>query len=144
VKRQREARRLPYSAEQMFDLAADVERYPEFLPHWTQAEILHRGTHTLDVRQELDLGIRRIRFDSRATLERPRHLHIDSRAALFRHLTIDWRFTPADGNGCIATLTVELEMRSLFMDAVARRLMQSLTRDIHSRFRERAARLYRG
>jgi coenzyme Q-binding protein COQ10 len=141
VNRQREAHWLPYSAEQMFDLAVDIERYPEFLPHWTQAEIRHRGTNTLDVCQELDLGIQRIRFDSRATLDRPAHLHIDSRAPLFRHLAIDWRFTP-ERDGCIAALTVELEMRSRLMGMLATRLMQSLTRDIHSRFRERAARLY--
>ena len=35
-------RSLPYSAEQMFDLAADVERYPEFLRWWITARIRQR------------------------------------------------------------------------------------------------------
>ena len=33
---------LPYSPEQLFDLAADVERYPEFLPWWVAARVRKR------------------------------------------------------------------------------------------------------
>jgi len=135
---------LPSSTEQMFDLVADIERYPDFLPHWLHAEVRHRGHDTLEVIQELDLGIRRIRFDSRATLDRPAHLHIVSTSAPFRRLAIDWHFTPAARGGCTAALAVELEMRSLLMELLADRLMQSLTRDIYKRFLERAARVYPG
>lgn len=144
MRRQCEAHWLPYSAQQMFDLAADIEHYPDFLPHWLHAEIRHRGHDTLEVRQELDLGIQRIRFDSRATLDRPAHLHIVSTSAPFRRLAIDWRFTPAVRGGCTTALAVELEMRSLLMDLLASRLMQSLTRDVYKRFLERAALIYPG
>jgi coenzyme Q-binding protein COQ10 len=144
MKRRHESHWLPHTPGQMFDLAADIERYPEFLPFWTHARIVRRTEGILTVQQELDLGIQRLRFQSRAELDRPGHLHISSDAALFRRMEIDWRFTPGERDGCIAALTVELEMRSLLMDTLADRLVQLLTRDIFRRFIDRAAALYPG
>lgn len=126
----------------MFDLVVDIEHYPEFLPNWTAARILRREGNVLHVSQEIDLGIRRIAFESRAVMDRPQQLHIRSGAGPFRRLDIDWRFTPATQGGCEITLAVSLEMHSLLLEAVSGRLMELLTRDIFRRFRERAARLY--
>jgi coenzyme Q-binding protein COQ10 len=125
----------------MFDLAADIERYPEFLPHWPQASIRSRDGDVLYVRQEIDLGVRRLEFESRAVLQRPGHLHIDSASGPFRRLSIDWRFTPERG-GCRTVLTVEMEMRSLLLEALTGKLMALLTRDVLAQFRARAAALY--
>ncbi len=46
---------LPFSCERVFDLAADIERYPEFLPGWIAAQVLRRQTHACDVHQILGL-----------------------------------------------------------------------------------------
>jgi coenzyme Q-binding protein COQ10 len=126
----------------MFDLAADIERYPEFLPHWPRATIRSREQDVLHVAQEIDLGVRRLGFESRAVLQRPAHLHIDSTSGPFRRLSIDWRFTPGGQGGCTVALMVEMEMRSLVLEALAGKLMQIMTRDILARFRNRAAALY--
>jgi coenzyme Q-binding protein COQ10 len=141
MRRQSESHRMPWTAEQMFDLAADIERYPEFLPHWPHATIRSREGDVLHVRQEIDLGVRRLRFESRAVLQRPARLHIDAASGPFRRLSIDWRFTP-ERDGCRTALTVEMEMRSLLLEALAGKLMAMLTRDVLARFRERAAALY--
>jgi coenzyme Q-binding protein COQ10 len=132
----------PYTAEQMFDLAADIERYPEFLPHWPHATIRSREQDVLHVLQEIDLGLRRFRFESRAVLRRPAHLHIDSASGPFRRLSIDWRFTSGGEGGCTVALAVEIEMRSALLEAFAGGLMRMMTQDILRRFRERAAALY--
>jgi coenzyme Q-binding protein COQ10 len=142
MRRQSESYWLPYTAEQMFDLAADIERYPEFLPHWPRATIRSRERDVLHVSQEIDLGLRRFCFDSRAVLQRPSHLHIDSTSGPFRRLSIDWRFTPGGEGGCLTALTVEIEMRSVLLEAFAGGLMQMLTQEIIERFRGRAAVLY--
>ena len=141
MRRQSESHWVPWMAEQMFDLAADIERYPEFLPHWPHATIRSREDNVLYVQQEIDLGLRRLQFDSRAVLQRPAHLHIDSATGPFRHLSVDWRFTP-EREGCRTALTVEVEMRSLLLEAMAGKLTERLTRDVLARFRERAAALY--
>ena len=142
MRRQSESHWLPYTAEQMFDLAADIERYPEFLPHWPHATIRSRERNVLHVLQEIDLGLHRFRFDSRAMLHRPSHLHIDSTSGPFRRLSIDWRFTPGGEGGCLTALTVEIDMRSALLEVFAGRLMQMMTQDILGRFSDRAAALY--
>jgi len=142
MRRQSESHWLPWTAEQMFDLAADIERYPEFLPHWPCATIRSRERDVLHVQQEIDLGLRRFRFESRAVLRRPVHLHVDSTSGPFRRLSIDWRFTPGAEGGCQTALTVEIEMRSVLLETFAGRLMQIMTQDILERFRSRAAALY--
>ena len=142
MRRQSESHWLPWTAEQMFDLAADIERYPEFLPHWPRATIRSRDQDVLHVQQEIDLGLRRFRFESRAVLRRPSHLHIDSTSGPFRRLSIDWRFTPGAEGGCMTALTVEIEMRSVLLETFTGGLMQMMTQDILERFRARAAALY--
>lgn len=141
MRRQSESHWVPWTAEQMFDLAADIERYPEFLPHWPHASIRSQEGEVLRVVQEIDLGVRRLSFESRAVLQRPAHLHIESASGPFRRLSIDWRFTP-ERDGCRTALAVEIEMRSLLLEALAVKLMTMLTRDVLARFRDRAAVLY--
>ena len=142
MRRQRESHWLPWTPEQMFDLAADIERYPEFLPHWPRATIRSRERDVLHVQQEVDLGLRRFQFESRAVLRRPSHLHIDSTSGPFRRLSIDWHFTPGREGGCLTALAVEIEMRSVLLETFTGGLIQMMTQDILERFRARAAALY--
>lgn len=142
MKRQTERHRLSYSAEQMFDLAADIERYPEFLPQWSAATIQKREGDVLTVEQELDMGIQTLRFMSQATMQRPGRLQIRSSQAPFRSMLIDWRFSPAGDGGCLVTLAVEFDMRSIILETAAGKFMQIMTSDIFSRFRRRARELY--
>lgn len=143
VKRQALTRHVPWTAGQMFNLVVDIERYPEFLPNWTSARVLAREGEVLRVSQEIDLGIRRLAFESRAVPEPPRRLRIHSAVGPFRQLEIDWRLTPdTRGGGCTIRLAVSFEMHSRLLEAVSGRLMDVLTRDTLERFRVRAAQLY--
>jgi len=126
----------------MFDLAADVERYPEFLPHWSVVTIRAREGDSLIVDQELDLGVRRLRFTSQATLRRPERLQIRSSQPPFRALLIDWRFQSMGDAGCLVSLAVEVDMRSRLLEATAGQLMRLMTGDIFLRFHRRARALH--
>jgi len=126
----------------MFDLVADIERYHEFLPFWTHARITRRQGEFLTVMQEIDLGIVRLDFESRAELHRPESLQVSSSGGPFRQLLIDWRFTPEPDGGCVVALSVSIEMRTILLEAAGNRLLDLLTHDIFTRFRERARALY--
>src|ERR1700710_1474377 len=71
-----ETRRLPYSAEQMFDLVADVSRYPEFLP-WVVATRVKSDSETEMVADML-VGFKMIKekFTSRIEKQRPGDLRV--------------------------------------------------------------------
>lgn len=99
----RHQRRLPYPREAVFDLVADVESYPEFLPGWREARIIERERDTLHVEQALGAMGLTFRFHTRATLKRPESILIETRDHPFRYLEQSWRFSALDER---ATLTV--------------------------------------
>lgn len=92
-------RSLPYTPEQMFDLVADVERYPEFVPGYRQVRIRERRAGELVVEQRVRIGPKAVRFHSLASLDRPHRISIRSTDSPFADLEVDWRFEPRDP-GC--------------------------------------------
>lgn len=106
-------RRLPYPREKVFDLVADVERYPEFLPGWREVRILRREAGELLVEQQLGLRGFTFRFRTTALLERPEQIHIRTRERPFRYLEQYWRFQPADGDWTLASLEADYTLRDL-------------------------------
>jgi coenzyme Q-binding protein COQ10 len=87
---------LPYTTTQMFDLVADVERYPEFLAEYHEVHIRSRVGDTLHVEQRI--GFAAIEFSLRAvaTLHRPHSITVSSHHLLMGDLEINWRFEPSE------------------------------------------------
>jgi coenzyme Q-binding protein COQ10 len=92
-----EKRVLPYTDEQLFDMVADVRRYPEFLPWCVGARIVSR-TET-ELVADLTIGFKMFRetFRSQVLLERPHHVHVRYLTGPFRYLNNHWRFHPVQG-----------------------------------------------
>ena len=88
---------LRYSQEQLFDMVADVARYPEFLPWCVGARVLSRDEQVLVA--DLTIGFRMFRetFRSRVGLNKPGHIHVTYENGPFRYLNNHWRFTPVAG-----------------------------------------------
>ena len=74
---------LPYAAPQLFDLVANVERYPEFMPWVIEACIRHRRDHTIAVEMTVGVGSLRKRFSMIATRDRPHRVNITSCESMF-------------------------------------------------------------
>lgn len=102
---------LRYTPEQMFDLVADVRRYPEFLPWCVGARVLSRDEQVLVA--DLTIGFKMFRetFRSRVGLDRPGHVHVTYETGPFRYLNNQWRFSPAP-QGCEVDFFVDFEFRS--------------------------------
>lgn len=142
MKRYAVARTLPWACEQLFDLAADVASYPQFVPGWLDVRILEQTPQCLRVRQRLGLGPVNHTFTSNAELQRPREVLISTTDAPFQHLHIHWQFEESGQTGCRVSLGVEMETgRSVFETALAR-LFEITTPEIIARFEERAMHLY--
>ena len=137
----REERELAYTSEQMFDLVADVERYPEFLPGWLMVRVERREGDTLHVEQRVGLGALNLSFSSRANLLRPQNLDIVGTNGAFRTLVIQWRFTPIPG-GCFTRFRVGFEMRSALLEKIASKLFNLMARSVVGNFERRARQLY--
>lgn len=77
---------LAYTPEQLFDMVADVRRYPEFLPWCVGARVISR-TET-ELVADLTIGFKMFRetFRSHVALERPHHVHVRYLTGPFRYL----------------------------------------------------------
>jgi len=138
-----EQRILPHRPEQLFDLVADVGRYPEFLPWCVAARILEQDETAM--RAELAIGFKGIRerFISRVALDRP-NMRIDVKyeKGPFRYLVNHWQFTPADGGQCRLDFQIEFEFKSRLLEMVMGRLFDEAVRRMVRAFEQRADALY--
>jgi coenzyme Q-binding protein COQ10 len=133
---------LPYTREQLFDLAADVERYPEFVPWWAAARVWKRDGNVYYTDQVIRFAMVRKRFESRTVLRRPERIDVTSTDGPVRDLQLTWLFEPGPGNGSEVSLAVELELRSPLIEDVFLRAMVRVIGPIMAAFENQAHRLY--
>ena len=141
-----ETKRLPYTAQQMYDLVADVARYPEFLP-WTAAarirETVDQGDHNV-VTADLVISFKvfRERFTSRVTIW-PDTLKIDTEYldGPFSKMISNWAFEDVE-TGCDVHFHVDFAFRSKILQSTATIFFnEAMTRVVRA-FERRAEELY--
>ena len=141
-----ETRTLPYTAAQMYDLVADVARYPEFLPWTAAARIRSRkeeGDHEVMLADlVVSFKVFRERFGSRVTLW-PERKRIDTEyiEGPFRHLHSRWEFRDVDG-GSEVHFEVDFEFRNLILQKAAGLFFFEAMQRIVRAFEARAQQLY--
>ena len=138
----REKRFLPYSPEQIFDLVADVERYPEFLPWCVGARISKRDERTITADLMIGFKMIRERYTSKVRLDRPGRIDVDyGNDGPFRHLENHWQFAKADG-GCEIDFYLDFEFRSRMLQRLIGVLFQEAVKRMVAAFEGRAKVLY--
>lgn len=85
---------LPYPPRLLYDLVADVERYPLFVPGWQGVRVIERSADGLLVQQTLGAGPIVVSFRARAALEPPTAIRIEAVDGPFRTMRVQWRFAP--------------------------------------------------
>jgi coenzyme Q-binding protein COQ10 len=138
------ARRLivPYAAEEMYNLVADVERYPDFLDGWRAVRVLATDGDTRTVEQVLGFGPLKWRFRSYASGDPPRRLVIQTSEAPFRQLRIDWQLCDRAAGGAEVVFDATCELRSARIDRLASRLLEASFGHTVDAFERRARHLY--
>lgn len=142
-----EKRRLPYTAQQMFDLVADVESYPDFLPWTSAARIRSRCPTESGELMEADLVISfklfREKFGSRVTLF-PDEGRIDTEYidGPFRHMHAQWQFRNLEAGGCEVAFSVDFEFRNRVLQRLIGVVFNEAMQRIVGAFERRAAQLY--
>lgn len=137
----RETRRMPYTAEQMFDLVADVGRYSEFLP-WVVATRVRSDTETEMVADML-VGFKALKekFTSRVEKKRAEVIRVHYVDGPLRDLDNSWTFRNVEG-GCEIDFCVDFAFRNPIFEKIAGQYFDRAFRKMVSAFEERAAQLY--
>jgi coenzyme Q-binding protein COQ10 len=138
----REVRRLPYSAEEMFDLVADVARYGEFLP-WVVATRVRSNSETEMVADML-VGFKALRekFTSKVTKHRPDRIDVHYVDGPLRDLDNRWLFVPLGPDCCEVDFCVDFTFRNSVFEALAGQYFDRAFRKMVAAFETRAEQLY--
>ncbi|WP_299842786.1 type II toxin-antitoxin system RatA family toxin [uncultured Roseovarius sp.] len=142
-----ETRHLPFEARQMYDLVADVARYPEFLP-WTAAARVRSvtpqddGSQVMDADLVISFKLFRERFRSRVVLW-PDDLKIDTEYldGPFKYMKSNWAFAEAE-NGCDISFFVDFEFRNRLLQKAAGLFFYEAMQRIVRAFEDRARQLH--
>ena len=141
-----ETRRVPYSAQQMYNLVSDVERYPEFLP-WTAAARIRKTEQNEDhvvVLADLVISFKvfRERFGSRVLLwPEDRVIKTEYLDGPFKYMISNWSFAEAD-TGSDISFHVDFEFRNRILQATATVFFNEAMHRVVQAFERRAAELY--
>jgi coenzyme Q-binding protein COQ10 len=138
----RETRILPYSAEQMFDLVADVARYPEFLP-WVIATRVKSDSGTEMVADML-VGFKALRekFTSKVIKARPDRLEVIYLDGPMRDLDNVWHFRALPQGGCELDFCVDFSFKNKMFEMLAGQYFDRAFRKMVAAFETRADELY--
>ncbi|MEL7012809.1 MAG: type II toxin-antitoxin system RatA family toxin [Pseudomonadota bacterium] len=143
-----EKRHLPYSSRQMFDLVADVESYPEFLP-WTAAarirsvEARDNGSTEMLADLVVSFKVFRERFGSRVLIwEEARTIETEYLDGPFKHLRSNWRFQDVHTGGCEVSFDVDFSFKNRLLQGTAELFFYEAMRRIVRAFEARAHHLH--
>jgi len=141
-------RRLHHSAPQMFDLVADVERYPEFVPLCRSLKIRQRtpkpdGTEIVIADMTVSFKLVREAFTSRVTLDRAKlEILVEYLEGPFRSLNNHWTFRPVDEHTCDIDFFLAYEFRSRALGLLMGAMFDAAFRRFAGAFERRADQVY--
>ncbi|MDO9526431.1 MAG: type II toxin-antitoxin system RatA family toxin [Gemmobacter sp.] len=148
-----ETRKVPYTAQQMYDLVADVGSYPQFLPWNSAARVRSRspmpdGAELMEAELVISFKVFREKFGSRVVLW-PEQLKIDTEYldGPFKYMKSNWAFRdlpPQNGKpgGSEITFFVDFEFRNAILRGIIGLVFNEAMQRIVRAFETRARALY--
>lgn len=138
----KEKRLLPYSAQQLFDLVIDIERYPEFLPWCLGARVRSRKEELIVADLIIGFKVFRERFTSRVMPNAvEQRIDVTYAEGPFKYLENHWVFEEHP-EGCEIDFYVDFEFRSKLLQRVIETLFHEAVRRMVAAFETRARDLY--
>ena len=141
-------RRVRHAAENMFDLVADVEKYPEFVPLCAAMRVRSRtdkgeGVSVLVAEMTVAYKLIRQTFTSRVTLDRPKlAILVEYLNGPFSRMQNRWTFVPAGEDASEVEFFIEYEFRSRAFAILMGAMFDTAFRRFAAAFEKRADEVY--
>jgi coenzyme Q-binding protein COQ10 len=141
-------RRVKHAAAEMFDLVADVERYPEFVPLCKALRVRQRiegpeGVRILTADMTVAYKLVRESFTSRVTLDRPNlQILVEYLQGPFSHLENRWTFHPTGERSCDVQFFISYEFKSRMLGMLMGSMFDLAFRRFAVAFERRADVIY--
>jgi coenzyme Q-binding protein COQ10 len=141
-------RRVSHDATQMFDLVADVEKYPQFVPLCQSLRVKSRtakgeGVEVLVADMTVAYKLVRETFTSRVTLDRPNlKILVEYLSGPFSKMENRWTFAPAGERACDVTFFIDYEFKSRVLAMLMGAMFETAFRRFAGAFEARADKIY--
>ncbi|MCO5129264.1 MAG: type II toxin-antitoxin system RatA family toxin [Xanthobacteraceae bacterium] len=141
-------RRVRHGASEMFDLVADVERYPEFVPLCSALKVRQRmpkadGVEVVVADMTVSFKLVRESFTSRVTLDRPNlKILVEYLQGPFRSLENRWTFEPKGEGACDVGFFISYEFKSRVLAVLMGGMFDTAFQKFASAFEARADQVY--
>jgi coenzyme Q-binding protein COQ10 len=145
----RTKRRVRHAAGDMFDLVADVEKYPEFVPLCQSLKVRRRteggeGIETVVADMTVAYKVMRETFTSRVTLDRQNlQILVEYLDGPFSRMENRWDFHPRSGQACEVEFFIAYEFKSRMLGLLMGTMFELAFRRFAEAFERRADAVYR-
>ena len=133
---------LGYSAEQMFALVDDVQRYPEFLPWCSSVDVAMRDERLTQATLHINYRGIKQQFTTSNMKDMPHAMHMRLVDGPFRALDGEWRFIGLDGCGCKVAFNLRYEFSSRVLATLVGPVFGYIADTLVEAFVKRAERIY--
>jgi coenzyme Q-binding protein COQ10 len=138
-----EERIFPYRPDQIFDLVADVGKYPEFLPWCTGARIREQAADMILADLMIGFKMVRERFTSKVWLDRTNmRIDVEFIDGPFRYLKNHWTFADTGDGNCRIGFYLEFEFKNIMLQKLIGVLFHEAVKRMVAAFESRARQLY--
>ena len=144
----RTTKNVAHSPVDMFDLVADIEQYPQFLPLCTGLKIRKRGETPEGLElltADMEVGYKAIRekFTSRVTLDKAKlQILVEYVDGPFSHMQNSWTFAPAPSGGCRIEFFIDYAFKSRMLGLLMGSMFETAFRRFTAAFEKRADAVY--
>lgn len=141
-------RQVRHAASDMFDLVADVEKYPQFVPlcaamRLRSSQEKDNGIVVLVAEMTVAYKLVRQSFTSRVTLDKPNlRIQVEYLDGPFSHMQNRWSFRPSGADTCEVEFFIDYEFRSRTLAVLMGAMFETVFRRMASAFEQRADAVY--
>jgi ribosome-associated toxin RatA of RatAB toxin-antitoxin module len=122
----------------VYQLVDDIERYPEFVPGCTAAEVLERSDQVVVARLVVRRGLLHTEFTTRNQLDPERSVRMELVEGPFKVLEGSWQFSPVASNGCRIDFRLRFQFANPLKSALFEPLFEQAQADLVRAFVARA------
>ena len=137
-----EIRYVSYSPEIMFELVADVEKYPEFLPWCIASRVIEKENSKIIADLMIGFQIFREKFRSNVNLDKKNmKIEVSYEEGPFKFLRNQWEFNKFK-DGCEINFFLDFEFNNIVLQTLMERLFSEAVKKMVAAFEKRATHLY--
>ncbi|QIM49626.1 type II toxin-antitoxin system RatA family toxin [Pusillimonas sp. DMV24BSW_D] len=133
---------VPYTCAQMFDLVADVEKYPQFMPWCGGASVQSRDEHGMQASITISFAGIRQSFTTRNEHDYPRQITFNLVDGPFSELTGKWEFIELSADACKVVYTMQYAFANRGLERVVGPVFNRIASSFIDSFTQRAQACY--